>query len=435
VSTPGIIAAVTEALRRRLAAALAAAITDTSDGVPLVTVLPLDRAISDNPNGLNVFLYQILPDEVRRSTPALGAPAEPPALGLRLRFLVSALGPHDDGTHADDHRLLALALRELHERPILDDAELGADAARVAPLPLDAAELAALWASARASRRVSVAYEVSDVRIDARADVAASATIGGLAASFVERVTPTAHWTDLVLPPSELDVLRTIADQIVQARRVHEEWGFARRPGARPGVTALFLGEAGTGRRLAAEILAMHLGAPLHVVDLAAVASKYVGETEKNLGRVFDAAERAGAVLFFDDADTLFGRRDAGDGRALVRRMESYRGLAILAATRSRLDRVALERLRFVVDFPRPEPEARRAIWAAVFPPGTPLEPSLDLDRLAALSLDGGSIRNVALTAACMAAAAQQPVGMAQILAAVELERRKLDRRSSAEGE
>jgi hypothetical protein len=169
MSAPDIIAKVTEAMRRRLASALAAAFAETTfdatGGGPLVTVLPPDRALVDNPNGLNLFLYLVVPDEARPSPrPGVDAP-EPSPLALRLRYLVTALGPHDDGTHARDHHLLGLALRALHDRPILDAAELDGEAARIVPLPITAAELAALWTSCGARQRIS--YEVGVVRIGA----------------------------------------------------------------------------------------------------------------------------------------------------------------------------------------------------------------------------------------------------------------------------
>ena len=168
MSAPDIIAKVTEAMRRRLASALTASFASTTSdatGGPLVTVLPPDRALVDNPNGLNVFLYLVVPDETRPAPrPGVGTP-EPSRLALRLRYLVSALGPHDDGTHAGDHLLLGIALRTFHDRPILEGAELDGDAARIVPLPITASELAALWTSCGARQRISFAYEVGVVRI------------------------------------------------------------------------------------------------------------------------------------------------------------------------------------------------------------------------------------------------------------------------------
>jgi hypothetical protein len=162
VSPSGVIAAVTEALQRRLTAAIAGSPLAAAGVVPLVTMLPLDRAIADNPNGVNIFLYEVLLDPTPRPPlPPTGAPARdlPP---LRLRYLVGPLGPHGV-TRATDHALLGVVLHAMHERPILDARELGGDTARITPLVLSAAELAALWSGAGASVRVSLAYEVSHV--------------------------------------------------------------------------------------------------------------------------------------------------------------------------------------------------------------------------------------------------------------------------------
>jgi SpoVK/Ycf46/Vps4 family AAA+-type ATPase len=189
---------------------------------------------------------------------------------------------------------------------------------------------------------------------------------------------------------------------------------------------------------MAAEVLANHLRLSLHRIDLSAVVSKYIGETEKNLRKLFDAAEDGGVILFFDEADALFGKRsevkDSHDRYAnieinyLLQRMEAYRGLAILATNmKSSLDPAFLRRLRFIVTFPFPGMAERKAIWRKVFPPQMPAA-QLDFDRLARLTLTGGDIRNVALNAAFSAAQAGTPVGMAQVLEAARTEFRKLER-------
>src|SRR5262249_18959074 len=196
--------------------------------------------------------------------------------------------------------------------------------------------------------------------------------------------------------------------------QVYERWGFGARTSRGLGVTALFAGESGTGKTLAAEVLARELGLDLYRIDLAATVSKYIGETEKNLRRVFDAAEASGAGLLFDEADALFGKRGEGeDGHDryanlevayLLQRMESYRGLAILTTNlRSNVDRAFLRRLRFVVQFPFPDAAQRAEIWRRTLPDAAPVD-GLDVDALARLNVSGGSIRSIALAAAFAAA-------------------------------
>ena len=202
--------------------------------------------------------------------------------------------------------------------------------------------------------------------------------------------------------------------------------------------SVLFAGESGTGKTMTAEVLARELGLSLFRIDLSAVVSKYIGETEKNLARVFDAAEDSGAILLFDEADALFGRRsevrDSHDRYAnievsyLLQRMEAYRGLAILTTNqKAALDSAFQRRLRFVVNFPFPDLAEREAIWRSVFPAATPLE-GLDYAKLARLGMTGGNIRNIAMNAAFRAADAGTPVTMAHLLRAAHSEAAKRDR-------
>jgi SpoVK/Ycf46/Vps4 family AAA+-type ATPase len=219
---------------------------------------------------------------------------------------------------------------------------------------------------------------------------------------------------------------------------VYEEWGFGKRLSRGRGISALFTGPPGTGKTMAAEILAGHLALDLYRIDLSSVVSKYIGETEKNLRKVFDAAERGGAILFFDEADALFGKRtevkDSHDRHAnveinyLLQRMEEYGGLAILATNRkSDLDPAFLRRIRFLVAFPFPTIDDRRRIWQTVFPPDTPLGP-LDYDALARLEVAGGNIRNIAVNAAFLAAADDEAVTMEDVMRAARHEYRKIDK-------
>jgi hypothetical protein len=256
--------------------------------------------------------------------------------------------------------------------------------------------------------------------------------------SLAQRLDPKATWDDIVLPTTELDLLRQLAAQVGHRSQVYEEWGFAAKRTRGLGINALFAGESGTGKTMAAEVLANELRLNLYRIDLSAVVSKYIGETEKNLRRLFDAAEDGGALLFFDEADALFGKRsevkDSHDRYAnieinyLLQRIEAYTGLAILATNmKGALDTAFLRRLRFVVDF-KPHSEAeRRAIWERIFPPETRTE-GLDFARLARLNLNGGSINNVAMNAAFLAARAGTAVTMPHVLAAARTEFQKLNR-------
>ena len=256
--------------------------------------------------------------------------------------------------------------------------------------------------------------------------------------TLAQRLELKATWDDLVLPPDETAMLHQLADQVGQRSRVYEEWGFADKMNRGMGINALFAGESGTGKTMAAEVIANALRLYLYRIDLSAVVSKYIGETEKNLRRLFDAAEDGGAILFFDEADALFGKRsevkDSHDRYAnieinyLLQRIESYRGLSILATNmKSALDTAFLRRLRFIVNFPFPGPAERKRMWENVFPPKVPLD-KLDYDRLAKLNITGGSVHNIALNAAFLAAQAGTPVTMASILTAARTEFRKLER-------
>jgi SpoVK/Ycf46/Vps4 family AAA+-type ATPase len=255
---------------------------------------------------------------------------------------------------------------------------------------------------------------------------------------LAERIGPTAKWDDLVLPDAQTLVLRQLAAQSRNRMTVYETWGFAARGRRGLGLSALFSGPSGTGKTLAAEVLAAELHLDLYRIDLSAVVSKYIGETEKNLKQVFDAAEAGGCMLLFDEADALFGKRaevkDSHDRYAnievgyLLQRMESFLGLAILTTNmKSTLDKSFQRRLRFTVDFPFPDVAQRQEIWARAFPPRTPTK-GLDYGRLAALNMTGGNIRNIALNAAFLAADAKAPVAMAHILQAAQLEAIKTER-------
>lgn len=255
---------------------------------------------------------------------------------------------------------------------------------------------------------------------------------------LAQRIEPKADWDDLKLPDGEKNLLQQIANQVGQRGTVYDDWGFRARMNRGLSISALFAGESGTGKTMAAEVIAQQLDLSLYRIDLSAVVSKYIGETEKNLRKLFDAAEGGGAILFFDEADALFGKRsevkDSHDRYAnievnyLLQRLESFRGLAILATNqKGALDSAFLRRLRFVVNFPFPGIAERKAIWASVFPVQANVG-ALDLERLARLPLSGGSIQGIALNAAFMAASAGVQVGMPLLLDAARAEFRKLDK-------
>lgn len=256
--------------------------------------------------------------------------------------------------------------------------------------------------------------------------------------TLAQRLTPVATWDDIVLPADRLALLRQIAGQVRQRATVYERWGFARRMNRGLGIVALFAGESGTGKTMAAEVIANDLELNLYRIDLSAVVSKYIGETEKNLRRLFDAAEDGGAILFFDEADALFGKRsqvrDSHDRYAnieinyLLQRLEAYRGLAILATNmKAALDEGFIRRLRFIVNFPMPEQDDRQRMWRQIFPPETPLE-ELDYERLSRFKLTGGNIHNVALNAAFLAANVGTRLTMQLVLNAIRTEILKSDR-------
>uniref|UniRef100_UPI0031FCD2F3 ATP-binding protein n=1 Tax=Sphaerothrix gracilis TaxID=3151835 RepID=UPI0031FCD2F3 len=255
---------------------------------------------------------------------------------------------------------------------------------------------------------------------------------------LVQRLSPRETWSDLILPDQPCRVLREIVAHIRQRTQVYETWGFSSKSNRGLGISALFAGVSGTGKTMAAGVLAQELQLDLYRIDLSSVVSKYIGETEKNLRRVFDAAETGGVILLFDEADALFGKRsdvkDSHDRYAnmevsyLLQRMEAYRGLAILTTNlKDAIDPAFLRRIRFIVRFPFPDLEQRAAIWQRIFPAQLPTQ-DLNYRQLAKLNVAGGNIRNIALTAAFLAAENQSPVTMAHLLQSTQSEFAKLER-------
>jgi hypothetical protein len=296
-------------------------------------------------------------------------------------------------------------------------------------------------------------FDLSAPTIRAAASQAVATANGGLAHALwdaartqarprldglAQRIEPVATFEDIVLPAAQIETLRDIARHVRQRHVVYDAWGFRAKSSRGLGISALFTGASGTGKTMAAEVLANDLRLDLQRIDLSQVVSKYIGETEKNLRRVFDAAEEGGAILLFDEADALFGKRsevkDSHDRYAnieisyLLQRMEQYRGLAILTTNlKEALDAAFLRRIRFVAHFPFPDAAARAEIWRRVFPAQTPTE-ALDYARLARLNIAGGNIRNIALNAAFLAADAGEPVRMSHLWRAAQSEYAKLNK-------
>ena len=314
-----------------------------------------------------------------------------------------------EGLPPERQRGLQRALEQFRVEPALAQQALAVAAASAD----DAAAERLLWDSLRESAR------------------------GGLDA-LAQRIDSRAGFDDLVLPPYLGAQLREIAGQLRHRRTVYDDWGFAARHHRGLGIAALFTGESGTGKTLAAEVIANEARLDLYRIDLASVVSKYIGETEKNLAKLFDAAERSGAVLLFDEADALFGKRsevkDSHDRYAnievayLLQRIESYRGLAILTSNlKSSLDRAFLRRIRFVLQFPFPDAAARAEIWRRSIPAQAPCG-ALDWAALARLQVAGGHIRAIALNAAFRAAERGSAIEHADVMASARAEFSKLER-------
>ncbi|MBS0492776.1 MAG: ATP-binding protein [Proteobacteria bacterium] len=361
-------------------------------------------------------------------------------LAARLPGLVLLAGHHWPANNLPCHRL-RLNTPEAPERRALWQAALRGLGATIAAPALD--QLASQYRLG-ARRIAEIAEQAHAQNPDGDAGalqrIAREAAARGAALpALTQTLEPQARWPALVLPAAQQQLLRQIVAHTRHRLTVHHAWGFADQGARGLGLATLFWGDSGTGKTLAAEVMAHELGLALVRVDLSAVVSKYIGETEKNLRRVFDAAEQSGALLLFDEADALFGKRtevkDSHDRYAnievsyLLQRMESYSGLAILTSNhKAALDPAFQRRLRFVVHFPFPDQEQREGIWRAVFPSAAPLAADVDFMRLARLDATGGSIRNIALAAAFLAADAGTPIGMAQLTQAARVEGAKRER-------
>ncbi|MCM8598989.1 MAG: ATP-binding protein [Candidatus Accumulibacter sp.] len=297
----------------------------------------------------------------------------------------------------------------------------------------------ARWRSA--AQDGAPASGAADARVSSE-DLLASARAqsGHLLRDLAREVSPRYRWEDIVLPADQFAQLQEICQQARHRHLVYGRWGFARKIAHGRGLNVLFSGPPGTGKTMAADILANDLYLPLYQIDLSQVVSKYIGETEKNLERIFSAAQSANAILFFDEADALFGKRsevrDAHDRYAnievgyLLQKMEEYEGVAILATNlRSHMDEAFVRRMQAIVEFPFPDETHRRRIWECLFPQEAPLADDVDFALLAReVKLAGGNIKNIGLAAAFYAAADGRAIAMDDLLRAVRREHQKLGR-------
>ena len=367
-----------------------------------------DAAVESFVDGIPGILFVAADDPIATERATIRIDVRKPTATEQRTFWRAALGEHAGRLNGHLERLTAqfdLEPSEIH----------AASMQALAGAPADDPDALArsLWSACRSQAR----RQVRDL---------------------AHHVEPRAGWSDLVLPDAQLQMLRDMVAQVRHRTKVYEEWGFAAKSARGLGIGALFAGQSGTGKTLAAEVIARELALDLHQIDLSQIVSKYIGETEKNLRRVFDAAQDAAAVLLFDEADALFGKRgevkDSHDRYAnievsyLLQRVEAYRGLAILTTNmRSQIDAAFVRRLRFIVQFPFPDAAQRTDIWRHVFPTALPTD-SLVPERLAQLNVSGGSIRNIALTASFFAASDGEPVRMAHLLRAAHMECGKLEK-------
>ncbi len=255
--------------------------------------------------------------------------------------------------------------------------------------------------------------------------------------ALARKIEPKYQWHELILPDDQLMQLHELTDQVKRRQVVMNEWGFAGKLSLGKGINALFAGPSGTGKTMAAEVIARDLGLDLFKIDLSGVVSKYIGETEKNLNRVFSEAEHSNAILFFDEADALLGKRsevkDAHDRYAnieiayLLQKMEEYGGMVILATNmKKNMDDAFVRRLQFIIEFPFPDESYRSKIWRSVFPPEAPLSTDIDFDFLAGrFQFTGGNIKNISLRAAYLAAQPHAAIEMRHLIRATKRELQK----------
>jgi hypothetical protein len=365
-------------------------------------------------------------------------PAYPQRLDLWRHFLHvdrSANAPMDSGTQGQRGESPGQTAAEGEGSeldPKVEDLEVAALAGQ---FQLTTGQIRDAVASAR-----DMAAQGGEPLCSAHLFAAARAHSNPRLSSLARKIAPRYGWQDIVLPDDQLALLHEIVATVRGRSQVLDEWGVGLKLVSSRGVTALFSGPPGTGKTMAAEIIAGELGLDLYKIDLSTVVSKYIGETEKNLERIFAEAERSNAILFFDEADALFGKRsevrDSHDRYAnieisyLLQRMEAYDGVTVLATNlRANLDEAFTRRLQFSVDFPFPEAEDRLRIWQTLLPADVPWDPELDFHLLAhRFRLAGGNIRNILVSAAYLAASDGQRVTMEHLLHSTRRELQKMGR-------
>ncbi|HXH95279.1 MAG TPA: AAA family ATPase [Thermoanaerobaculia bacterium] len=349
-----------------------------------------------------------------------------------IRFLITTEPVSADGYRID----VPMPGAAMRARLWRDAGAAPADDALAAKFVLSGGQIrvAVEHARAAAALRGAPGIELRDLIAGAHAQ--SSASLRALA----QKVGLHFGWSDIVLPAKPLQQLREICISVQYRRVVFDDWGFEGRVAGGKGVAVLFNGASGTGKTMAASIIARELGLQMYRVDLSTVVSKYIGETEKNLSRIFAEAQASSAVLFFDEADALFGKRsevkDAHDRYAnievayLLQRVESYEGIVILATNLGRnIDEAFARRMQHTIEFPFPEAAQREQIWRGMLPQGAPIGDDTDFAFLAKqFELSGGNIRNVVVAAAFQAAADGGVIGMRQMIAATARELDKIGR-------
>ncbi len=466
VASQSAIAVVTEGLRRRLTEAIC---TD----FPAVQVVARRPEVNDgqSQSQVSIYLYRVSEGPQLRNRPQKDSD-DGPAATLDLHYLLSFTGDEDDLV---PQRMLDLAVTSLHTSPVLRSAEVEvagverfrADSGlkdevaqvRLTMSSLSLEELSKIWSVlVQGPLQLSVGYKAGVVLIDSEPTTRASPVQARdvdelpISSPVVEQRLVRETWLDDVqLPDDQKCILVQIRDQVLLRDTVYDNYGFRQRLPGYLGVTALFVGESGTGKTMAAQALAKQLHLDLYRIDLGTLVSTYIGETEKNLKRVFDVAEESSAVLLFDEADAIFGKRsEVQDSHVryanvevsyLLQRMEAYSGLAILTTNRkSAVDSAFLRRLRFIVTFPFPGAEQRLSIWKGIFPragadpsaKGLEGLDSLDFEALATPPFTGGQIRSIAVNGAFLAAAGDGVLSMDLLHVAARDELRKMGRTYTA---
>ncbi len=327
-----------------------------------------------------------------------------------------------------------------------EEIDILSDRFRLTPEQIDGAIAIArnkiLWSQATNSEEAQMqGSQQSDAQINITELFAATRMQSGQdLTGLARKITPKHTWENIILPKHQLRQLQEICNQVKYHHIVCNQWGFDQTLSLGKGINVLFSGLPGTGKTMAAEVIANELQLDMYKIDLSQIVSKYIGETEKNLDRVFTAAVNSNAILLFDEADALFGKRsevkDAHDRYAnlevayLLQKMEEYEGITILTTNlRQNLDEAFTRRIRFIIEFPFPEAEHRLQIWQRIFPHQTPLSGDVNLNSIAQkFQIAGGSIRNIAVAAAFLAAEEGKAVGMNHLLQAIKRELRKMGR-------